>query len=64
MNYHETAADAKDELQIILAEQPGTYNLDAIAEQVIIRDGEGRKAYRLATEDEGFWDAILAGAID
>ncbi|RTE50380.1 hypothetical protein [Actinobaculum sp. 352] len=64
MNYHATAADAKDELQIILDEQPGTYDLDAIAEQVIIHDGEGRNAFRLATEDEGFWDAVLAGAID
>lgn len=61
-----TVQDAIDQLTIILGEQPGDYDVQAIAEKVIVPaepTPTGGYRLRLTTEEEGFWDDVIAGAI-
>lgn len=61
-----TLQDAKATLAEIINAQDGTYDLDAIADEVIVlADPTESGAYRLRLidEDEGFWDAVAAHAL-
>lgn len=61
-----TFQDAKAALAEIINVQDGNYDLDAIADEVIVlADPTESGAYRLRLidEDEGFWDAVVAHAL-
>lgn len=61
-----TLHDAKAALAEIIDAQDGNYDLDTIADEVIVlADPTESGAYRLRLidEDEGFWDAVVAHAL-
>ena len=61
-----TDADARDALAQIIAAQDGSYDVDAIADDVIViappTEG-GAYRLRIIDEAEGFWEAVAAHAL-
>lgn len=61
-----TFQDAKTALAEIVNAQDGDYDLDAIADEVIVLADpteSGACRLRLIDEGEGFWDAVVAHAL-
>lgn len=61
-----TLQDAEAALAEIINAQDGNYDLDAIADEVVVlADPTESGAYRLRLidEGEGFWDAVAAHAL-
>ena len=75
MTYHKgdkmttftTYQDAKAKLAEIIAAQPGSYDLDAIADEVIVAaepTESGAYQLRLLDEEEDFWNIVIEHALD